>query len=96
MTMAPIAVLKARLSSYLKQVKAGKEILVTERGVPVAKLVPLQGSERRGSRRERLAKAGILHLGRGRARKALLSPLKGKLTGKSVLDALLEERSEGR
>ncbi|MBI4604110.1 MAG: type II toxin-antitoxin system prevent-host-death family antitoxin [Planctomycetes bacterium] len=96
MTTTPVAELKAKLSKYLKQVKAGQEVLVTERGVPVAKLVPLEAAHKRGSRRERLASAGLLRLGRGRVRKALLTPPKGTVTGKTVLEALLEERREGR
>jgi len=96
MVTAAIADLKARLSAYLKQIKAGHEVIVTDRGVPVAKLVPLEGKELRGTRRQRLVAAGVLRPGRGALRKSLLSPPKGKLTGKSVLDSLLEERSEGR
>ncbi len=97
MRNAGIAELKARLSSYLKQVKAGHEILITDRGVVVAKLAPLAGAERRDSRRVRLAKEGRLILGRGSLPRALLSPPKGDPTvGASVLSALLEERVKGR
>ena len=97
MKTAAIAELKARLSSYLRQVKAGHEVLITERGVPVAKIVPLRELEQRGSRRERLAREGRLILGRGRVRPELLVPPKGDpAIGASVLEALLEERREGR
>ena len=41
MKKAGLAELKARLATYLKRVKAGDEVLITERGQPVAKLVPL-------------------------------------------------------
>jgi prevent-host-death family protein len=40
---AAVAELKAQLSRYLSRVKAGEEILVTERGTPVARLVPVVG-----------------------------------------------------
>jgi len=96
MKTAPIAKLKAHLTSYLKQVKAGQEILITERGVPVAKIVPLEGKEKRTTRRYRLARAGHLRLGRGRPRKSLFSPPRGEMVGKTVLTALLEERDQGR
>ena len=46
---ANIATLKARLSEYLRQVKAGNEVVVTERGVPVARLTGLEPSERRAT-----------------------------------------------
>lgn len=91
-----IAELKARLSRYLDQVKSGQEVVITERGRPVAKLVPLRSTERGESRRERLARAGLLHLGSGRIRAALLKPPKGPSIGKSVLKELLAERDEGR
>lgn len=40
-----IAELKSRLSGYLQRVRAGEEILIRDRNLPVAKLVPLHASE---------------------------------------------------
>ena len=37
--------LKARLSEHLGRVKAGETLVVTERGIPVAKLTPLEPLE---------------------------------------------------
>ena len=90
-----IADLKARLSSHLKRVKAGQEVLITDRGQPIAKLVPLARDVEPGSRRERLAKAGLLILGHGRLRPSLRVPLEGDTSlGEGVLQALLDERRE--
>ncbi len=36
-----IADLKNRLSQYLSEVKAGKEIVVRDRNLPIAKIVPI-------------------------------------------------------
>lgn len=36
--------LKAHLSRYLKEVKQGEEILITKRGTPIARLLPLKPS----------------------------------------------------
>ncbi|MBI3456462.1 MAG: type II toxin-antitoxin system prevent-host-death family antitoxin [Candidatus Rokubacteria bacterium] len=91
-----IADLKAHLSRYLDQVKSGQEVVITERGLPIAKLVPLHTGERRDSRREHLARAGLLQLGTGRVRASLLKPPHGPLAGKDVLRALLAEREQGR
>jgi prevent-host-death family protein len=91
-----VAELKAKLSRYLERVKGGQEVLITERGLPVAMLVPLHAVEQRASRRHRLARAGLLHLGTGRVRTALLRPPRGPRVGGSVLKALLAEREEGR
>jgi prevent-host-death family protein len=96
MSITGIAELKAHLSRYLDQVKGGREIVITDRGRPVAKLVPLGPAERRESRRERLARAGLLQPGSGRIRGALFKPPKGPLVGAGVLRALLAERREGR
>ena len=94
---AGVAELKAGLSRYLERVKAGHEILVTDRGQPVAKIVPIPAEARRGSRRKRLVREGLLVPGRGRIRASLLRPPAGGADGgRAVLDALLEERREGR
>jgi prevent-host-death family protein len=40
-----IAELKNRLSAYLQHVRAGEEIVIRDRNLPVAKLVPLSGAD---------------------------------------------------
>jgi prevent-host-death family protein len=96
MTTVGIARLKAQLSRYLDVAKHGEDVVITERGRPVAKLVALQGTAKTESRRERLARAGVLILGKGRLRPELGRPPRGPAVGDSVLRALLEERAEGR
>ncbi len=97
MKTAGVADLKARLASYLKLVKSGSEILITDRGAPIAKLVPIDAARKRETRRQRLAAAGLLTLGKGRVPKELLKPPTGDpRVGKGVLAALLAEREEGR
>jgi prevent-host-death family protein len=94
---AGVAEVKANLSRYLEQVKAGREVLITERGNPVAKLVPLERAATRESREDRLARRGLLVLGRGRFSRALLTPPEGDPSiGAGVLAALIEDRREGR
>ncbi|MEW5934009.1 MAG: type II toxin-antitoxin system prevent-host-death family antitoxin [Bacillota bacterium] len=43
--VAAIAELKARLSEYLKIVKSGTEVVVTERGNPIARIIPYQKTD---------------------------------------------------
>jgi prevent-host-death family protein len=93
---ASIAEIKARLSEYLRRVKAGHEVTVTERGVPVARLVGLDGAERRGTRRIRHSRSGAVKTGKGRVRRALQTPPAGQGAGADVLSALLADRDEGR
>ena len=40
MKTTTVTKLKASLSEYLRQVKAGEEVLVTERGRPIVRLAP--------------------------------------------------------
>ena len=97
MTRVGVARLKAQLSRYLEVAKHGEEIVITDRGRPVAKLVPLRGAEEPESRRKRLARAGLLTLGAGRIRASFFKPLRGASSiGSGVLQALLDERAEGR
>ncbi len=97
MKSAGVAELKARLASYLRIVKSGSEVIVTDRGVPIAKLVPIDAARKRETRRQRLASAGLLTLGKGRVPKELLKPpTDDPRVGEGVLAALLAEREEGR
>ena len=91
---ANVAEVKARLSEYLRQVKSGAEVVVTERGVPVARLVPLESDERRGTRAERLLRAGVLRPPQAPRRK-LGMPRRRPGAGGALLEALLAERDEG-
>lgn len=40
-----IAELKNRLSAYLQQVRAGEEIVIRDRNLPIAKIVPLDTTD---------------------------------------------------
>lgn len=93
-TTTNVVQLKSRLSEYLRRVKAGAELVITERGVPVAKLVPLDAAERRTTRRLRLSKTGIVRPGRGKLPKLLQTPPSGAGVGHEVLGALLAERGD--
>lgn len=92
---ANVAQIKAKLSEYLRQVKSGGEVVITERGIPVARLVPLDADESRATREERLIRAGTLRPARG-PRKKLGSPKSRPEAGAAVLEALLAERGEGQ
>jgi len=56
MTEVGIRELRARLSRWIEQVRAGEELIVTDRGAPVARVVPID----RTSAYERLVAAGLL------------------------------------
>ncbi len=95
MNTVGIAELKVRLSKYIEKVKRGREVLVTEHGLPVAKLVPV--AENFPARKKRLVRAGVLVSGRGRLPASMRRPPKGDpRIGAEVLAALLAERELGR
>lgn len=91
-TRAGIRELRQYLSRYIDLVKAGETIEVTERGRPVAVLVPhvaadpLAALERRGLRVTR-ASLGLESLGRTPARRS------GQ---RAPTDLLAEQRERGR
>ena len=95
-TTASIADVKARLSEYVRRVKAGHEVVVTDRGVPVARLTGLEVAERRATRRDRLARSGAIKPGKGRLRRTLQTPPNGDAVGADVLAALKAEREDDR
>ena len=57
MKKASVSQLKTSLSAYLLGVKNGEEVLVTERGRPIARLVPARGAEGATDRTRRLIRS---------------------------------------
>ena len=97
MTSIGIAKLRASLSECLARVKAGEEVLITERGQPIARVVPLVGAASWGPRIARLVSKGRLRLPEDPmdVESFLARPLPEDPHG-AVLAALLAEREEGR
>ncbi|HEV2358125.1 MAG TPA: type II toxin-antitoxin system prevent-host-death family antitoxin [bacterium] len=89
--MATVGVreLKARLSSYLKRVKSGERLVVTERGRPVVIVSPI-ASAAHTVRLQAMLRAGAARWAggkpRGSAKPARL------LRGRPVAEAVIEER----
>jgi len=97
MKTAAVSKLKASLSEYLAQVKAGVEVLVTERGKPIAKIVPLERDESTiPSHLLELERAGLVRLGSGRLPKGFWGLPRPKDPQGRALKALLAEREEGQ
>jgi prevent-host-death family protein len=96
MKKASVSELKTSLSEFLLGVKNGEEVLVTERGRPVARLIPAFGAESGGERKRRLIRAGILRTGSGRLPSDLLKPSPVADPEGKTLRGLLEERRSGR
>ena len=87
-TIVGIRDLKARLSAYMQQVKAGATVIITERGRPIGRIVPLSPSVE--TRVQELTQAGLMAWsGRKLAPLAPVARTRGKRT---VADLLLEDR----
>ncbi len=96
MKTTAITELKAHLSDYLNQVKSGTEVLVTERGRPVAKIVPFSGKQRPRQSLSKMEKQGLIKLGKGKLPQDFWTLPRGKDPQGLVLKALLQDRENGR
>lgn len=92
-----VAELKASLSEYLAMVKAGQEVLVTDRGQPVARIVPVARTEA-GIPVHLLAleRAGLVRFGKGSLPEGFWDEPRPEDPKGLALRALLSEREEGR
>ena len=94
MESASVSELKKSPSGYFRKVKAGEEVLVTDRGRPFAKIVPLRRDEAsEGTNMAKLEAAGLARAGKGFqsdfwAQKGPADP------DRVVRTALAEEREE--
>ena len=95
MRTTSISELKARLSAYLDIVRGGDEVVVTDRGRMIARLVPAHASQRQDSRRDELLVSGRMRAPSSRLPKDFWQrPHPKHPTGRS-LAVVLEERGEG-
>lgn len=96
MLTVDISELKRCLRKYATLAKVGEEIVLTDRNVPVAKLVPFSTQE--ASQEEQL----LVATGRMRLPKSslkisdLLKIPTGRVTGRTGIQAVLDEREETR
>ena len=84
--------LKTRLGTYLRRVREGSVILVTERGRPVAELRPLPktATDEEEKLRE-LAAKGLVTLGTGRLAQSV-EPV--PVRGGSIAETVVEDRDD--
>lgn len=99
MKRATITEAKNNLSALIDGLKGGSPVLIVDRGRPVARLEPviadLEGAQE--GRVARLVRDGLVRPRRARPSRALFtSPPPRASGGASAVDALIEERREGR
>jgi prevent-host-death family protein len=93
MVVTSIATLKASLSEFLVGVKAGGEVIVTERGRPVARIVPYESG---GAELDELVRTGRVRRSRSPLPKGFWSEQRPADPSGRLLQALLEERETSR
>ncbi len=98
MKVVTVQQLRESLEACLTSVKEGEEVMVTDMGKPIAKLIaPPPAMETEEQRMERLERQGVVRRGTGVFPEGFWDLPRGNpKEGCSVLDALLEERREGR
>ena len=93
MVVTTIATLKASLSELLAGVKAGDEVIVTDRGRPVARIVPYASG---GAELDELVRAGQVRRSRGSLPPGFWERPRPTDPEGLLLQALLDERESGR
>jgi len=96
MKTAAISELKARLSEYVNRVRAGEEVLITDRGKPIARLAPISRVTMAKASLARMERQGLIKLGVGKLPKDFWKMPRPHDPKGLVLKALLEERGAGR
>jgi prevent-host-death family protein len=94
MKIATISKLKAKLSEHLAMVKRGEEVVVTDRGRPVARIVPVGPESLSDKRLRDLVARGVLRAGQGKVRPRISRLPVCTMAEGAVLEALDEERRE--
>jgi prevent-host-death family protein len=96
MRRATITEAKNGLSALIDRVRAGETILITERGVPVARLEPVtSAADDDEGRLARLERAGVIRRGRGDPRWILERAPIPTTPGRPISDYVIEDRESG-
>ena len=95
MQTTSITELKNSLSAYLRNVKAGEEVLITDRGRPIARIVPISPSDSIEERMDDLERRGLLKRGTGKLPEDFWEMPRPKDPEGSVRRAISQEREEG-
>lgn len=95
MRSLPISKFKATLAEQLRRVRNGEVIVVTDRGRPVAKVVPAEDRTAESVMGD-LERAGLVRVGSGRLGPRFWRMRRPVDAGDAVRRAVLEEREAGQ
>jgi len=89
-----VAELKNQLSKYLTFAKSGEEVVIRDRNLPVAKLVPFS-AESADEQELKLVAAGKMRLPKARLNVKRLSKIAtGSVAGNKAIQAIVTDRDE--
>jgi prevent-host-death family protein len=92
MSTVGVKELKNRLTQYLRRTKQGEEVIITERGTPIALIQPIRSADKAVSleaRLARLAAQGVVALP---TQKPLRRVRLVKVSGKPISKTIVENR----
>lgn len=99
MKSAQIGELKNKLSGYLREVRKGEEILVHDRNIPIAKIIPYVPDSIEEQQRILIATSQMTPRQSTEPREEFLKRFWAmphpKVEGRKAIQAILDEREEG-
>jgi len=96
MTVASVSKLRASLSEFLRRVKGGEEVVVTERGRVIARLGPPASSVSLTESLREMERQGLVKVGTGKLPKNFWRMPRPKDPKGLVMKGMLQERAEKR
>ena len=96
MRHVPISELKAKLSQFLDLVQGGEEVIVTDRGRPIARISGLSNEAGRSGRLQQLIRMGRVRAPLDASRVDTTRLERPSDPSGRALEVLLEERRTGR
>lgn len=90
-----IAELKNRLSLYLNEVRAGREILVRDRDLPIARIVPLYRDAESDAELSALEAQGKIRVGEGTIEESFWELPAPRVPADALRRVIEQERVEG-
>jgi len=79
-------------SKAIKAVRAGKEVVLTERGQPIAVIKPIKGEDEPDASLRRMADAGLITLPTRRGPLPRFEPV--PMTGTPISQTIIEDRRD--
>jgi prevent-host-death family protein len=92
MRSANIADLRNHLTQYLKEVRAGEEIIIRDRQTPIAKIVPLAHDD--DAEEAELVAAGLMRKGTGKLPASFWRIRRAAIDPQVAADAVSRDRDE--